>query len=276
MTSVAPLFRVAVDHDTTGDRFGPIADLLGTWVGTGNGWNVIAVPDATTTFVPEAVRYNETLTFATAATQVPNKGGTAGEQFNQAITYSLAVSSVDGAVPLHVEDGMWLFMDHTEHPIARQAIVPHGNAVLLVGTWTSTDGAPAIPDLDATPLTKVAGKPPEPVTDATYLQSYHDLATTFPDVLHPNATLTETIASQAITRTVAFDLSTDPDGGIANTPFITANADATSMSMQLWLEWVDDGAGNTFQQLQYSQVTMLDFAGILWPHVNVNTLRKFS
>jgi hypothetical protein len=71
-------------------------------------------------------------------------------------------------------------------------------------------------------------------------------------------------------------------GGIANTAFLAAsgnppggNANATQTQATFWIETIAGTAGQPDkQQLQYTQLVMLDFNGIHWPHVTVGTLVK--
>jgi hypothetical protein len=127
----------------------------------------------------------------------------------------------------------------------------------------------------------------------------------------PNSLLREAIEDQDILGTIIISLSTDGVGsGIENIPFLgiansaqlqnPANSNAfVSLAMAtFWIEWVrleggadplpsPGGHGQptrpvsdiepfwpepTFLQLQYSQVSILVFNGVLWPHVNVATL----
>jgi len=126
----------------------------------------------------------------------------------------------------------------------------------------------------------------------------------------PNSMLRAAIAGQDILGTVTIKLSTDGvDDSIGNIPFLgTPNPDPTrrqnptgsvnafvaSASATFWIEWVRmPGAvarvggtalptaiagiepfwgQQTFLQLQYSQVVILIFNGVLWPHVTVATL----
>ena len=127
----------------------------------------------------------------------------------------------------------------------------------------------------------------------------------------PNSVLRAAIAGQEILGTITINLSTDGVGsGIENIPFLgianpadpdnpaTPNAFVSSASATFWIEWVripglhpriplHHGPGQpakpilelepfwehaTFLQLQYSQVVILIFNGVLWPHVTVATL----
>ncbi|MFZ0044119.1 MAG: hypothetical protein WAK93_22610, partial [Solirubrobacteraceae bacterium] len=75
-------------------------------------------------------------------------------------------------------------------------------------------------------------------------------------------------------------------GGTANTAFLTAstnpspaaqpgNARATQVQATFWIETIAGTGGQPDKlQLQYTQLVMLDFNGIHWPHVTVGTLVK--
>jgi hypothetical protein len=127
----------------------------------------------------------------------------------------------------------------------------------------------------------------------------------------PNSVLRAAIEGQDILGTITINLSTTGAGsGLENIPFLgsanpaqatnptgPANAFVLSSSATFWIEWVRIPGGvppmhvqagaapdpailaiepywpvPTFVQLQYSQVSILIFNGVLWPHVNVATL----
>ncbi|MCB0176576.1 MAG: hypothetical protein KDJ97_39115 [Anaerolineae bacterium] len=264
------------------DKFGPLAELAGKWVGTGNGWNVIAVPDANKTFNLEVHQFNETINVRMGATTVPNKGGPAGLQVTRALEYDLSVTQVGTGAGLHIENGMWLMIDDsgtpdsTETPIVRQSIVPHGNSVLLLGKAFIDAGPPKISKINTLPLDLKH----QQITAAGYIQQYRDIAKRsvrkngFPDVLNPNQTLVDALEGQTVTNTITLDVSTDNDGGIASIPFIDKHADVVSFASTFWIETVTDSQGSQKQQLQYSQLTLILFDNVFWPHVDVNTLVK--
>jgi hypothetical protein len=121
----------------------------------------------------------------------------------------------------------------------------------------------------------------------------------------PNSLLRSAIADQDILGTITIKLSTGAAKGIENIPFLgtpnltqptnpinTPNAFVYSSEATFWIEWVrvpnqpDQPKAadeillsiepfwptQTFLQLQYSQVSILIFNNVLWPHVNVATL----
>jgi hypothetical protein len=71
-------------------------------------------------------------------------------------------------------------------------------------------------------------------------------------------------------------------GGTANTAFLSSstnpsggNALATTVQATFWIETIAGTGGQPDKhQLQYTQLVMLDFNGIHWPHVTVGTLVK--
>jgi len=124
----------------------------------------------------------------------------------------------------------------------------------------------------------------------------------------PNSVLRNAIAGQNILGTITIELSTENvANSIGNIPFLgipnpaqaqnptTPNAFVSSARATFWIEWVhidDRHPGNappvppgnghghgpfpgrpTFLQLQYSQVSILIFNNVVWPHINVATLR---
>jgi hypothetical protein len=133
----------------------------------------------------------------------------------------------------------------------------------------------------------------------------------FQDLINdPNSLLRSAIAGQDILGTITINLSTaHVENSIGNIPFLgipnpaqaqnptTPNAFVSSARATFWIEWVKNtnphpgnkppampfgGEANplnpfpgqpTFLQLQYSQLSILIFNGVLWPHVNVGTLR---
>src|SRR5205823_1623667 len=71
-------------------------------------------------------------------------------------------------------------------------------------------------------------------------------------------------------------------GGTANTAFLVSsgnppggNARAAQVEATFWVETIAGTGGHPDKhQLQYTQLVMLDFNGIHWPHVTVATLVK--
>ncbi len=52
------------------------------------------------------------------------------------------------------------------------------------------------------------------------------------------------------------------------------NAHTAKMTATFWIETVKRDDGTIFTQIQYSQVVLLDFDKLSWPHVSVATLTQ--
>lgn len=268
--------RLGGAPDETTSMFGPLTDLIGTWVGR-KGWNLVAVPNQKGGFLLLVQPYTETLTITPLSTPTPNRGTHIVQQV-PTLLYSLSIhSNVDGSL-LHAENGTWLLLQECpdEFSIARQASVPHGDSLLALGGSSVTPGAPVIPDISTLPITGPGSKP------LGYTDPYLTPLEGFNKV-NPNATLRDAIAGQTITSTTTISVSTANKGGITNIPFIVQNANTTSFEATFWIETVKNpNTGGSFLQLQYSQNSIIEFIPqfhdpaklIQWPHVNINTLVK--
>jgi len=93
--------------------------------------------------------------------------------------------------------------------------------------------------------------------------------------------LRSAIASQHIHATTALHVSTAdapvPGGGTANTAFLKGavhgpNAVSARVTATFWLETIQGDPAP--RQLQYSQLVLLNFNGLSWPHITVGTLHK--
>jgi hypothetical protein len=174
-----------------------------------------------------------------------------------------------------------------DRPIARSATIPHGDSVLALGTSSETAGPPDIPLTSGVP--DAGPKTQAGYTDAWLraIPSPCDANVKF-NPAQPNQVLRDAITGLNVVRTTTLSVSTDDGGGILNIPFVDANANATRFACDYWVETIeatranDGGSPDQVQQLQYSQQTNIEFLPqfgnpdhlIMWPHVNVNTLRK--
>lgn len=288
--------RLGRDAQVTVNNLGPLADLDGTWIGT-QGWELIAVPEGDPggpegfTFI--ARPYAEVITFTPmGSAPVPNRGGPAGEMFIYGLVYEVRICDLVTNEPLHLENGMFMNLSQVqggtppENPIARSATIPHGDSVLALGTASEVAGPP-----DITPSSGVPDPGPEAplgYTDAWQVEipSPCDPASKFNPAV-PTQVLTDALAGLNVVKTTTLALSTDNGGGILNIPFVDANANATKFDCVFWIETIEStppGGGEPVQvqQLQYLQQTNIEFLPqfgnpsqlIMWPHVNVNTMRK--
>jgi hypothetical protein len=271
--------RLSGPPEAVAASLGPLADLVGTWVGN-TGFNMVALPQGDG-FLLLIQPYVETITFSALGAPVPNRRGAEGATlFVTGVHYDLHVSDAQTNQPLHLENGMWLFLGGAgaepalEPPIARHSVIPHGDSLLAMGYAKTTDGPPDIPPVDGLPISG-------PETPPGYLDPYQNPPHPFrtDDV---TGTLRDVVAQQKIVQTITLDVDTKTDGGILNIPFVNKNVDANDFKATFWIETVANEDGTTFQQLQYFQQTNFNFLPafgipetlILWPHTNVNTLVK--
>jgi len=277
VTNSAPqTLRLGGQVRETDSMFGPLTDLIGTWVGN-KGWNLVAVPNQKGSFQLLVQPYTETLTITPLSTPTPNRGTTIIQQV-PTLLYSLAVhSNIDGSL-LHAENGTWLLLNDcpSDFTIARQASVPHGDSILALGNSSVTQGAPHIQPISTLPITG-PGQMPLGYTDP-YLTPMPGF-----NKVNPNATLLDDIKNQKILSSTNLVIDTANKGGISNIPFITKNANTTNFKAIFWIETVEHPSGTgTFLQLQYSQTSIIEFIPqfhdpsklIQWPHVNINTMIK--
>jgi hypothetical protein len=272
---------------------GPLAGLAGKW--SGRGFNVIWRPDHTQGqdhFLELNVTV-EQLEFDTISGPIPNRGLLQADINMFGLTYLQQISDANLSAGLHIEPGLWVAVPATSDPqeaptVARLASIPHGTTILAQGTGSTSAAAPAIPDVSIKPFT--IGNPaaridfPEQTlaTPSQFRTSGAGLTgITQAMVNNPNSVLRSAIAAQHIHATTRLHVSTRdaplPGGGTANTAFLKGaaqgpNADAARATATFWLETIQGDPGP--RQLQYSQIVLLNFNGLSWPHVTVATLHK--
>lgn len=297
-------FRPGLSLAQTGGDLGLLADLAGTWIGTG--LNLISLPDFDSMLPsdgpkPFRLKLNSTveiLEFTPIGAGVPNRGVLTSPPGQQPATgqpdinlfglrYLQRVADAVTHEPLHIEPGFWLNVPPTMVPpvtsptVVRQGSIPHGTSLLAMGTgFPSLTGLPQIADIDSTPVKHPNTPPP---LDAQYLLPFTSPPLPLPPgfdfsfIKNPNLALKAAIQRQNITNTVVLLISTDSvqSGGLVNMPFIVSNADATKLDAVFWIETVQNSPGSPpFLQLQYTQTVILNFLGIDWPHISVATLIK--
>jgi len=295
---------------------GPLELLPGKWVGTGTGWNMIALPfaqDGPLDYRLLLNQYDEVLSFSLVDKKVPNRGVSDDHEdqtdqtlvtldYEQVVTQVAVVdepaSEVTGlpGAAIHHEPGLFLNMiDQIPDgfDIARLGTIPHGDAVLALGKSSTVEGLAPIRGVDGLPI----GVNHDLVNNP-YLSPYrhfHDNpfkgTVGFPgfpgfDPTEPHLLLD--LANQGVnvtsTQVLDFD-SSHPTGGIKNIPFVVKQADASSMKSTFWIQQVaPEEGGEPVLRMQYLQIVMLDFfprrdglpGRIGWPHVSINTLTKES
>jgi hypothetical protein len=151
-----PSTRLAADNATVLQELGLLADLSGTWAGTG--FNLIARPD----FHDNANLYlqlsqtHETLTIDPIGSPIPNRGFGQDDIEMFGLSYLQKVSDIATGGAMHLEPGLWVTQPPTAYPaetaepgeqlIFRMGSIPHGNALLAQGTATAFAGTPVLPD----------------------------------------------------------------------------------------------------------------------------------
>ena len=278
---------------------GPLADLSGEW--GGKGFNVIWRPNHTPPGQDRFLELNLTLdsiNFTAISGEIPNRGLLQADINMFGLTYLQQISDANLEAGLHIEPGIWAVVPKTTDPnepatVVRMASIPHGTTILAQGTASTAAGPPNIPNNDILPF--IIGDPL-----AVFHFSEQDLAipTAFRSpaaqlvginqgmVDNPNSVLQAAIAGETILSTTTLQISTQPaapvtaGGGTANTAFLAGavdgpNAVSAFMSATFWIETVKGKHHHPdFLQLQYSQLVLLNFNGLSWPHITVGTLRK--
>lgn len=260
-------FRASAPLLTTAAKLGPLADLAGTWVG--DGFNLIFLPQqGKEPFRVKLSKTRETLTFAPIGAPIPDRGSAQDIEF-LGLHYFQMVSDAGNNESLHLEAGMWLNVPATSAPasgpsIVRLATIPHGDSLLAVGHASSVYVGPTIAPVSPRTTKHDGGKLPNGYLDPFEMAA---LPAGVPEGSkeNPNLVLTEVIGGQTITNTVVLQVSTIPNGGIVNMPFVVKNANANRFNATFWIETVTADDGSCFMQLQYSQTVNLDFLDIDWP-----------
>ncbi len=260
-------------------NLGFLKKLTGTWAG--QGFNLVSLPDFQNG-KPFQVKTNATrelLQFSAINAPIPNRGNVQGDIEYLGLHYLQQISDATTSGALHIEPGFWLNFPATTNPpnppgIVRQANIPHGDSLVAIGTGLAVQGGPIIQDASTTPI----GANGQPITDPKYLEPLTN-ATVPPGIppicIHnPNVLLRNAIVGQNIINTIVLQISTQNQGGIVNIPFIQVNANATRMDATFWIEEVQLANGQVFLQLQYTQMVILHFLNIDWPHISVATLVK--
>jgi hypothetical protein len=257
---------------------------------------------------------DDTIVFTRINGNIPNRGLDMGDINMHGVTYMQQINETGNpAAGLHVEPGIWAVVPQTSNPaepqtVVRMASIPHGTVINAQGVFQVIAGGPQnIPDNNILPF--FFGNPPHTNSQfnqvaLTFPELDLSIPTTFRQepsgltqaelqaiVKNPNSVLqtalTKSLQGTTMKSRTFLHISTTNSvvkggGGTANTAFLTAstdpqvgNARATQMEATFWIETIAGTGGNPDKlQLQYTQLVMLDFNGIHWPHVTVGTLVK--
>ncbi len=245
---------------------------------------------------------------------IPNRGLDMPDINMHGVTYMQQINEAGNpAAGLHVEPGIWAAVPQTTNPaepqtVVRMASIPHGTVINAQGVFQVIQGGPQnIPDNNILPFFFGSAAPNNSQFNQV-AQTFTELDLSIPTafrqepggisqaalqniVKNPNSVLQEALqkslqGTSMKSRTFLHVSTTNSvikgGGGTANTAFLTAstdpgvgNARATQMQAIFWIETIAGTGGNPDKlQLQYTQLVMLDFNGIHWPHVTVGTLVK--
>ena len=292
------------------DPLGALAGLEGTW--KGHGFNAIwrpHNPPSQDRFL-ELNMTNETLVFTRINGPIPNRGLAMHDINMFGLTYMQQISEASTGAGLHIEPGIWASVPQTTDPnvppsVVRMASIPHGTVVLAQGVAEIHPGGPQnIPDNNILPF--FFGSPQPANGDFNSVaQTFTELKLSTPTtfrfvapgvtqaiVKNPNSVLqtalTSSLQGTSMKSRTFLNVSTTHNivkaggGGTANTAFLAAsgnppggNARASQVNATFWIETIAGTGGQPDKhQLQYTQLVMLDFNGIHWPHVTVGTLQK--
>jgi hypothetical protein len=291
------------------DLLGLLADLRDSkWKGTGFNqvWrpNRVAGLPAQDHFL-ELNEFIETLQFEEIPGDIPNRGLLQGDINLHGLTYLQQVQDAIALGPngekfpgIHIEPGIWVSIQKTDDPsnletVARLANIPHGTSLVAQGSASKNGGPPnTFAPVSITPFP--IGSPgtliPFPESNLGVATQFRTAPGDIPHVTqamvdNPNVVLDQGIAGKNFLSTTTLKISTTPlnppstGGGASNIAFLQGaangpNAQAVNMDATFWIETIDNGDGTTTVQLQYSQLVLLNFNSISWPHVSVATLIK--
>ena len=290
----APAGAPAAPAAAPADPLHALAGLAGSW--TGHGFNVIwrphpLKPSEQDRFLELNVT-REQLGFGPALRDIPNRGLLMPNISLAGLNYLQQIADANTNKNQHFEPGVWVTVPPTGDPkeprtVARLASIPHGTTILLQGTAQTSAGGPAIPNVSIKPFpighpAQTINFPEQTLATPTEFRTSGAGLTgiTQQMVNNPNSVLraapTPQIASTT-TLQVASRGASLPGGGTANIAFLHGgpdgpNAVAVSVTATFWLETLE---GDTEpRRLQYSQLVLLNFNEISWPHVTVATLDK--
>jgi hypothetical protein len=268
---------------------GPLEGLVGTWTGTG--LNIIWRPDQPASGSDHFLEINRTadsLVFDTDSLgEIPNRGLLQGDIDMTGLGYVQKVSDANLNEGLHFEPGVWLSVPSTSDPllgptVVRLASIPHGATIVAQGVATTIATAPTIPPVSITPFTAGAPTnlvpfPEQTLVTASAFRTAGDglIGVTQAMLDNPNSLLgtpPDPVVSTTILQVSTNDSAPVIGGGTSNTAFLINNADAVRVDATFWLQTLKGGSGPTV--LQYSQIVLLNFNGLSWPHVTVGSLTK--
>ena len=298
-----------MENSTTSEKlptFGELEGLIGTWKGV-KGWSLISVPNHSggkdaPGYELIVQNYTEILTFKEVEAPVENEGGDQTQNVG-AIEYEQVIHDFDTKELIHIENGMFLYLNDIKtesgesvaapYPIARSGTIPHGNSILVLGITDNSKDAPDFKEISSMPSAVDQDGAPDGFFDQ--FQKEQDRLTVTDivikeeskifDVFNPNDNLVRDNKGLKFYDTIHMALDSENEGMVGNIPFLQKHAKATNVHSDFWLSTVKlPMSEETYQQLQYSQQVGISFhqkfngkQGVIsWPHVTVNTLTKID
>ncbi|MEA2160466.1 MAG: hypothetical protein QOD66_2846 [Solirubrobacteraceae bacterium] len=292
------------------DPLGALAAIEGTW--TGHGFNTIWRPHHPASAQDRFLELNltdETLVVTRVNGAIPNRGLAMPDINMFGLTYMQQIKETSGGAGLHIEPGIWATVPQTTDPnepptVVRMASIPHGTVMLAQGVAEIHPGGPqVIPNNNILPF--FFGNPAPANGDFNSVaQTFTELDLSIPTpfrvaspgvtqdmVKNPNSVLQKalqtslqgtTMKSRTFLHVSTTHSLVKAGGGTANTAFLATsgnppggNAKAVQVDATFWIETIAGTGGQPDKhQLQYTQLVMLDFNGIHWPHITVGTLHK--
>jgi len=300
ITSVSGRIREAVPVPPP-NQLGPLAQLAGVWKGTG--FNQIWRPfHGSQDHFLELNETTEVLQFVAIPGDIPNRGLLQDDINLHGLTYLQKINDANvkqngKPAGIHIEPGIWIRIPATNNPadpetVSRLANIPHGTSLVAQGTASTLNGPPTFPTASITPF--FIGQPgnlvPFPEQNLGIASTFRTPPGDIPHVTqamvdNPNIVLAAGIAGKHIVTTTALKISTidlnppPSGGGTSNVAFLQGtaggpNAVAARMDATFWIEEFVDKDGRKQLQLQYTQIVLLNFNTLSWPHVSVATLLK--
>jgi hypothetical protein len=306
-TPAAPPPQAQAASAGAADPLGDLKALEGTW--KGHGFNAIWRPhhgNGQDRFL-ELNMTDETLAFTAINGPIPNRGLAMHDINMFGLTYMQQISESSTGAGLHIEPGIWARVPETKDPavpasVVRMASIPHGTVILAQGVSSFHHGGPPdIPDTNILPF-GIGGPRPKNGDFNEIAQEFPELNLSKPTqfrsvapgvtqaiVKNPNSVLQHALQASlqgtTMKRRTFLHVSSrhkviKSGGGTANTAFLAAsgsppggNARASLVEATFWAQVIAGTGGQPDKhQLQYTQLVMLDFNGLSWPHVTVGTL----
>ncbi len=208
-------------------------------------------------------------------------------------------------VGIHREPGIFLHLSNLTGTgadltvpgpdLARLANIPHGDAVLAMGTGGGAAPAAGPPDLTTAALKAEFAPLPigvgsQDLTNVYFGPYAHFHQNPFQNIFDPtdplavlSGAITKTLPGSRVLETTTFTVDSQLTGGISNIPFVVSQANATRVTATFRVQKVQTPDRTEFV-LQYAQRVLLEFfpradgqpGKIQWPHISVNTMIRTS